>query len=125
MTLLVDTLTEDHHIVCPACEEDVEVEPTADEYREMTEECRLRLLKAMKVSCWRQFEQGVLTEEAVQVLIEFLDTVEDNPFQMFHAVDLKKFWIVKGGLAWLRDKLMPHTLALAVPEEAIPEPKQR
>jgi sodium/hydrogen exchanger 10/11 len=122
-SLLIE-VDDDRRITCPDCQGDVEVEPNMDEYRELTEEARLRLLKAMKVSCWRQFEQGVITEEAVQILVDYLENCEDKRFQMFHAEDMKKYWTVRGVIAWVRDKMLPYTLT-AGDGDIFPEPETK
>lgn len=49
----------------------------------MTEEARLRVLKALKVSFWRQFEQGVLIESAVQILVNVTAAAEDKPLRLY------------------------------------------
>ena len=37
------------------------------------------MIKSEKISYWRQFEQGLLSREAVRVLINLADTVLDTP----------------------------------------------
>lgn len=123
-SLLVDA-PENRIAICPDCDGEVETEPTLEEYREMTEEARLRLLKAMKVSCWRQYEQGVLTEEAVQILVDYIENCEDKHFKTFHADDLKKNWAVRGVVAWMRNKLLPFTVGQLTTDDAQTEPDSK
>lgn len=44
----------------------------------MTNDGRVRLIKALKVSYWKQFEHGMLSREAVQALINMADTAMDE-----------------------------------------------
>jgi hypothetical protein len=115
---------------CPNCHVIVSNEPSNDEYRVMTEESRLRIIKAMKasgrqnqyiecflsnqstitlifrspyffllfqISFWSQFEQGILTEESVKILVSVADTVIDRELHMIHCADLRKYWTIQGG----------------------------
>ena len=95
-------------------------EPTKEEYREMTEEARLRCLKALKVSFWRQYEQGVLTELAVQILRNAASSAEDKPLRILNAKDLNKYWVLHGVFPWLQIRL---TRKFGNAEETIPKPK--
>ena len=44
----------------------------------MTEEGRCRMIKAQKVSYWKQFEHGMLSRDAVQTLMATADTAMDT-----------------------------------------------
>jgi len=63
---------------CPNCESSVPNEPSAKEFAEMANDGRVRLIKALKVSYWKQFEHGMLSREAVQALINLADTTMDE-----------------------------------------------
>ncbi|CAG7640037.1 unnamed protein product [Allacma fusca] len=106
--------------VDPALVDDAENEPTKEEYREMTEEARLRCLKALKVSFWRQYEQGVLTELAVQILRNAASGAEDKPLRIIHARDLNKYWVLHGVFPWLQIRL---TRKFGKEEVLPPKPK--
>ena len=80
-------------------------ETTKDEYKEITEEARLRCLKALKVSFWRQYEQGVLTDLAVQILRNAASVAEDKPLCIIRARDLNKYWVLHGLFPWLQIQL--------------------
>lgn len=97
--------------------------PTHEEFREMTEEGRLRFLKAIKISVWRQFEKGVLGEEPVQTLISAVEDVEDQELAMVHVLDMKSHWKVSGFTPKLREILSGLTKETF--EEIPPPPKQR
>jgi len=53
-------------------------EPSPKEFAEMTNDGRVRLIKALKVSYWKQFEHGMLSREAVQALINLADAAMDE-----------------------------------------------
>lgn len=69
---------------CPQCEIDVPRVPNRMELIELTEEIRHMMIKSEKISYWRQFEHGVLSREAVRVLINLADTVLDTPDRYMH-----------------------------------------
>ena len=52
--------------------------PTPKEYAQMAEDGRTAVLKAEKMSFWRQFERGVLSSESVNVLVNLADTCLDE-----------------------------------------------
>ena len=108
---------EDHQTECPECHNLVMNEPTTAEYMEMTEEARLRILKALKVSFWRQFEQGVLIELAVLQLVAIASATEDKPLRLVHAHDLRKYWTIRGCLPWMKTKFIK---TFGLEEEMLP-----
>ena len=63
---------------CPNCESSVLNELSPKELAEMTNDGRVRLIKALKVSYWMQCEHGMLSREAVQALINLADTAMDE-----------------------------------------------
>jgi len=80
---------------CPSCDERFPCEPTKKEKDEMMYEARMRLLKGQKTSYWRQFEQGMLSREAVRKLIEVVDAATDKDEGFIDTADIKKTWKVK------------------------------
>lgn len=44
----------------------------------MANDGRVRLIKALKVSYWKQFEHGMLSREAIQTLTNLADTAMDD-----------------------------------------------
>ena len=66
------------HSMCPRCYVSVPNQLSPKEFSEMTEEGRIRMIKAQKVSYWKQFEHGMLSRDAVQTLIGTADTVMDT-----------------------------------------------
>lgn len=65
------------HSTCPNCSTNVPNQPSPKEFAEMTEEGRIRMIKAQKVSYWKQFEHGMLSRDAVQILMTTADTTMD------------------------------------------------
>ena len=44
----------------------------------MAEDGRVAVIKAQKISFWKQFERGVLSSDAVNVLVNLADTCLDE-----------------------------------------------
>lgn len=88
---------------------------------ELLEEARLRLLKALRVSCWRQFDQGLLREEALRILIDGLDKLEDRRYEMLNYNEFNRYWKLKGCSICLRRVLERFN----VRDADIPLPKQK
>lgn len=57
----------------------------------MTEEGRVRMIKAEKVSYWKQFEHGMLSRDAVQTLMTTADTTIDTKDRYIHHMPSLKF----------------------------------
>ncbi|KAL8601965.1 hypothetical protein ACOMHN_008457 [Nucella lapillus] len=64
--------------VCPQCEEEVPYQPTTKEMHDLRSAAILRLLKAQKLSYWRQFEHGMLSVVAVRTLHELCEMAADD-----------------------------------------------
>lgn len=79
------------HSTCPNCDTSVPNEPSPKEFAEMTNDGRVRLIKALKVSYWKQFEHGMLSREAVQALINLADTAmdEEEGYKQIYSFILK------------------------------------
>ncbi|KAJ8023281.1 Sodium/hydrogen exchanger 10 [Holothuria leucospilota] len=107
---------------CPKCSTAVPNEPTQKEYADMLEETRLRMLKASKVSYWKQFEHGMLTKEAVRILVGHTESVSDIPYSFLDVDELKKNWEVTGIYPYLKRKLTE--MVKEKRGESIPEPAE-
>jgi len=59
----------------------------------------------MKISCWRQYERGALSEEAVKLIVGDIEQKEDVLLSMIHVADLREHWSVKGFLPWLQSHI--------------------
>ncbi|XP_067045427.1 sperm-specific sodium:proton exchanger-like [Acropora muricata] len=108
---------------CPNCEASVPNEPSPKEFAEMANDGRVRLIKALKVSYWKQFEHGMLSREAVQALINLADTAMDEEESFIEMDDLKPYWRVPPILEKVKDKL--EQLKHQKPAERIPPPTIR
>ncbi|XP_071100546.1 sperm-specific sodium:proton exchanger-like [Haliotis cracherodii] len=91
--------------VCPECECSLPSQPTQKELRDMTNEAILRMLKAEKLSYWRQFEQGMLSREAVQKLQECAECAADGKGMFIDVDEVKKSWEVPSLLIRVKRKL--------------------
>ncbi|XP_033751585.1 sodium/hydrogen exchanger 10-like isoform X2 [Pecten maximus] len=80
--------------VCPDCDSQLPATYTRKELRDMTNEAILRMLKAEKMSYWRQFEQGMLSREAVRKLQECADIAADKKGKSLDVEEIKKSWEV-------------------------------
>ncbi|XP_041472513.1 sodium/hydrogen exchanger 10-like [Lytechinus variegatus] len=109
--------------VCPGCKAMVPNEPSHKEFADMMEEARLRMLKAEKISYWKQFEHGMLAREAVRLLVQHAEVAADQKDQFILVDDLKKSWQVRGIYPWLKRKL--EDLISEKKIAAIPMPKHK
>ncbi|OWF55657.1 sodium/hydrogen exchanger 10-like isoform X2 [Mizuhopecten yessoensis] len=80
--------------VCPDCDSQLPATYTRKELRDMTNEAVLRMLKAEKMSYWRQFEQGMLSREAVRKLQDCSDIAADKKGKSLDVEEIKKSWEV-------------------------------
>ncbi|XP_062603630.1 sodium/hydrogen exchanger 10-like [Saccostrea cucullata] len=80
--------------ICPECDAKLPAQYTRKELREMTNEAVLRMLKAEKMSYWRQFEQGMLSREAVRKLHDCTDVAADKQGKFIDVDEIKKSWDV-------------------------------
>ncbi|XP_076472058.1 sperm-specific sodium:proton exchanger-like [Babylonia areolata] len=78
--------------VCPHCAENVPYQPTTKEMQDMRNEAILRLLKAQKLSYWRQFEHGMLSVMAVRTLQELCEAAADVNGQYLNVGGIKGTW---------------------------------
>lgn len=109
--------------ICPGCKAMVPNEPSPREFADMMEEARLRMLKAEKISYWKQFEHGMLAREALRLLVQHAEVAADEKDQFILVDDLKKSWQVKGIYPWLKHKL--EDLISEKKIAAIPMPKYK
>jgi hypothetical protein len=83
----------------------VQNEPTSEEYRELTEDARCRVIKAMIVAYYRLFEVGLISDLAVQILIADAENAEDQYLNMIRAKNFEKYFYSRGFYAWLKKSL--------------------
>ncbi|KAK6191718.1 hypothetical protein SNE40_003329 [Patella caerulea] len=78
--------------VCPDCSACLPVQLTQKELADTTNEAILRLLKAEKLSYWRQFEQGMLSQESVRILQGFTEVASDKKGSFVNIKEIKSTW---------------------------------
>ncbi|XP_048585520.1 sodium/hydrogen exchanger 10 isoform X2 [Nematostella vectensis] len=116
-----ETPTLIRHSTCPNCEASVPNEPSPKEFAEMADDGRVRMIKAQKVSFWKQFEHGMLSREAVQALTHLADEASDEANKIIEAEDLTAYWRIPPYLQKVRDKL--ESIRHLKASDAIPPPK--
>lgn len=62
---------------CECCAADVSVEPNETEMADMKEESRLRVLRMLKASVWKQHEHGLITRRTLKHLCSAIDDTAD------------------------------------------------
>ncbi|XP_072046818.1 sperm-specific sodium:proton exchanger-like [Amphiura filiformis] len=109
---------------CPACTTSVEAEPSPQEWHEMMEEARQRMLKTEKTSYWKQFEHGMLSREATRVLMSAAEQASDDKGKgLINIEKLAKHWAVVGFLPWIKRRL--EDLISDKKRAGIPEPTNK
>lgn len=58
------------------------------------------------MSYWRQFEQGVLTKEGNQVLVDAVENALDKDVKLMDIDSIKNTWKPKGCMVYIRNKLV-------------------
>lgn len=105
----LDQLTNlSHAAMCPDCETEVAPEPTKKELEEMTTEARLRILKAEKMSYWKQYAEGMLSKDVTRRLVELVEAATNLPDPeepQINLEDLKKSWKINKSFSFLKEKL--------------------
>lgn len=114
----------DNTTVCWNCASIVENEPTVAEYREMTNDARLRAIKSMKIHYLHLFEQGTLTDQATQNLLADAEHAEDKHLGVIQAQNFHKYMLAHGFYVWLRDKIIIN-FKLHKEETLAAAPKQK
>lgn len=98
----------DNTTVCWNCNSIVLNEPTISDYREMTNDARMRAIKSMKIHYLHLFEKGTLTEQAVQILLADAENTEDKYMRVIQAQNFHKYMKVHGFYLWLRNYMVQH-----------------
>ncbi|XP_044263873.1 sodium/hydrogen exchanger 11-like isoform X2 [Tribolium madens] len=79
--------------ICPDCNKDLVQEPTQKELKEMSKEAKMRILKAKKMSFSRQFENGMITKQAIRVLNQAIELAMDSGDVMLEVDNLEKRFV--------------------------------
>ncbi|PSN53687.1 hypothetical protein C0J52_06779 [Blattella germanica] len=76
----------------------------------MTNEAKLRIFKARKISYWRQYRQGMLSWASVEILVRAVNTAADKDDLSVAVDSLTKYWTVgKLGLCFRRRLVLLFT----------------
>ncbi|KAL4706164.1 hypothetical protein ACJJTC_013629, partial [Scirpophaga incertulas] len=101
-----DTYMGYRYTTCPDCERDIPNEPTKKEFAEMMREANQRVLKAMKISYWRQYEHGKISKNGVRALVQAVEVAADSENGRVNLDQLGTLWRPKTYAVWLRHKLV-------------------
>ncbi|XP_045762547.1 sodium/hydrogen exchanger 10-like isoform X1 [Maniola jurtina] len=101
-----DTYMGYHYTTCPDCEREIPNEPTKKEFAEMMREANQRVLKAMKISYWRQYEHGKISKDGVRTLVQAVEVAADADDGRVNLDQLATLWKPKAHAVWLRRKLV-------------------
>ena len=111
---------------CPNCDQKLASQLRPKEVQELSEEVRQRIIKAEKISYWKQFELGMLDRDAVRVLLHTADTVIDQNNKLIEMKDIQHHWkvpyVVTRMRLWL-DRLI--TLQNRYENRSLPDPRLR
>ena len=109
---------------CPNCDQKLASVLRPKEVQELREEVRQRIIKAEKISYWKQFELGMLGRDAVRVLLHTADTIIDQNNRLIEMKDIQHHWrvpyIVTRARLWL-ERLI--TLQNKYENRSIPQPR--
>ncbi|XP_049880315.1 sodium/hydrogen exchanger 10-like [Pectinophora gossypiella] len=110
------------YTTCPDCEREIPNEPTKKEFAEMMREANQRVLKAMKISYWRQYEHGKISKDGVRMLVQAVEVATDSDDGRINLELLGTLWKPKAHAVWLRRKLVnimtPEAANAQVPHSA-------
>ncbi|RVE45101.1 hypothetical protein evm_010210 [Chilo suppressalis] len=101
-----DTYMGYRYTTCPDCEREIPNEPTKKEFAEMMREANQRVLKAMKISYWRQYEHGKISKDGVRTLVQAVEVAADSDDARVNLEQLGTLWKPKVHAVWLRRKLV-------------------
>ncbi|XP_062823614.1 sodium/hydrogen exchanger 10 isoform X4 [Anolis carolinensis] len=92
---------------CPDCDADIAFERSPQQIADIMEEARLRLLTAQIASYQKQYNSGMLNQEAAQTLIGAAESYVDIEGKFMNIHEVKTYWESKGMLVtmkkWLSD----------------------
>ncbi|XP_073962539.1 sperm-specific sodium:proton exchanger-like isoform X2 [Choristoneura fumiferana] len=112
------------YTTCPDCEREIPNEPTKKEFAEMMREANQRVLKALKISYWRQYEHGKISKDGVRILVQAVEVAADSDDGKINLDQLGTLWKPKAHAVWLRRRLI-HMLAPESASAGIPRARWR
>ena len=106
--------------ICTECDVKIRHKPTEKEFSQMMEDGRTAVLKGQKMSFWRQYDRGVLTSEAVNVLVSLCETCHDTKRRFIEVGDILPESKVPHRWEWIRKRL--EKMKQTNPAERVPAP---
>lgn len=107
--------------ICPECDNHVYHKPSEKEFTRMMEDGRTSILKGQKMSFWRQFDRGVLSAEAVNILVSLTETCHDTNGRLIEVKDILPHCSVPRYWKCIRNRL--DKFKQIHPSESIPPPR--
>nr|XP_056707951.1 sodium/hydrogen exchanger 10-like [Euleptes europaea] len=93
-------------IKCPECDNDVSRERNSQQLADLMEEARLRLLNAQIANYQKQYNTGILNQEAAHTLIGVAENYVDFKGKFMNIQEVKTYWESKGLLVTIKNWLM-------------------
>ncbi|KYO41575.1 sodium/hydrogen exchanger 11 [Alligator mississippiensis] len=81
---------------CPDCNTDISYDTTPQQIADILEEARLRLLTAQIASYQKQYNAGMLNQDAAQTLIGAAESYVDAKGKFMNIHEVKTYWESKG-----------------------------
>ncbi|XP_061465920.1 sodium/hydrogen exchanger 10-like isoform X3 [Rhineura floridana] len=81
---------------CPECSTDITFERSSQQIADIMEEARLRLLTAQMASYQKQYNSGMLNQDAAQTLIGAAESYVDIEGKFMNIHEVKTYWESKG-----------------------------
>ncbi|XP_033012074.1 sodium/hydrogen exchanger 10-like [Lacerta agilis] len=108
---------------CPECNANVTFEGSSQQIADIMEEARLRLLTAQIASYQKQYNSGMLNQDAAQTLIGAAESYVDIEGKFMNIHEVKTYWESKGVLVKLKKLLSDWVYS--VKEETFKPPKSK
>ncbi|XP_025020563.1 sodium/hydrogen exchanger 10-like [Python bivittatus] len=87
---------------CPECSADITFERDPQQIADIMEEARLRLLTAQIASYQKQYNRGMLNQDAAQTLIGAAESYVDIEGKFMNIHEVKTYWESKGMLVTVK-----------------------
>ncbi|XP_063145340.1 sodium/hydrogen exchanger 10-like [Candoia aspera] len=87
---------------CPECSADITFERDPQQIADIMEEARLRLLTAQIASYQKQYNDGMLNQDAAQTLIGAAESYVDIEGKFMNIHEVKTYWESKGMLVTIK-----------------------
>ncbi|XP_048340517.1 sodium/hydrogen exchanger 10-like [Sphaerodactylus townsendi] len=91
---------------CPDCERHVSFQRSPQQHGDLMEEARLRLLNAQIATYQKQYNTGILNQEAAHTLIGAAENYIDIQGKFMNIQEVKTYWESKGLLVTIKNWLL-------------------